>query len=84
MLRFTNFAAFLFLILILYCVNNEKTYDKMNIIDDFVKMINNIDKKSFNEKDLMKWCNPIVIKKKKLKVNYRYNVKEFLDETRLS
>ena len=41
-------------------------------------MINNIDKKSFNEKDLIKWCKPIFIGKKKLKVNYRYDVDKFL------
>lgn len=60
---------------------SETTY--FCLIDDFVEMINNIDKKSFNEKDLIKWCDPIIIKKKKLKVNYRYDVNNFLKETRL-
>lgn len=47
-------------------------------------MINNIDKKSFNEKDLFKWCNPIQIDKKKLKVNYRYNIEKFLEDVKES
>ena len=55
---------------------SEKTY--FCKIENFIEMINNIDKKSFNEKDLMKWCNPIFIGKKKLKVNYRYDVDKFL------
>jgi hypothetical protein len=41
-------------------------------------MINNLDKKSFNESDLLKFGNPIKIEKKKLKVNYRYDVEKFL------
>ena len=53
------------------------------MIEEFVNMVNNLDKKSFNEKDLFEWCNPIEIEKEKLKVNYRYNVKKFLDDTRL-
>ena len=46
-------------------------------------LINNLDKKSFNEVDLFEWCNPIEIDKKKLKVNWKYNVQQFLKETRL-
>lgn len=53
------------------------------LIDEFNEMINHITKKSFNEKDMLEWCNPIKIEKKKLKVNYRYNVELFLKETRL-
>jgi len=53
------------------------------MIEEFVTMIDNLDKKSFNEKDLYEWCNPIVIEKKKMKVNYRYSVEKFLKETRL-
>ena len=45
-------------------------------------MINNLDKKSFNEKDLSEWCNPIEIRKKKLKVNYRYDINDFIKNTR--
>ena len=53
------------------------------MIEEFVNMISHLDKKSFNEKDLFEWCNPIEIEKKKLKVNYKYNVQNFLNETRL-
>lgn len=50
-------------------------------IEEFIKMIEHLDKKSFNEKDLFKWCKPIEIEKKKMKVNYKYNVKKFCNET---
>ena len=60
---------------------SDKTYFCM--IEEFVNMVNNLDKKSFNEKDLYEWCNPIKIEKKKLKVNYRYNVEKFLHDTKL-
>ena len=60
---------------------SDKTYFCM--IEEFVNMANNLDKKSFNEKDLYEWCNPIEIEKKKLKVNYRYNVGKFLEDTQL-
>lgn len=53
-------------------------------IDEFIKMIDRIDKKSFNEKNLTEYCNPIVIEKKKLKVNYRYDVEKFLRDTGLN
>lgn len=55
---------------------SDKTY--FCNINDFLIMINNIDKKSFNEKDMFEWCNPIEIQKKKLKVNYRYDIDQFL------
>lgn len=51
-------------------------------ISDFINMINGLDKKSFNEKDLLKWCNPIEIEKKKLKVNYRYNINNLFEKVR--
>lgn len=57
---------------------SNKTYFCM--IEEFVNMTNNLDKKSFNEKDLNEWCNPIVIEKKKLKVNYRYDVEGFIQK----
>lgn len=60
---------------------SNKTYFCM--VEEFVNMTNNLDKKSFNEKDLNEWCNPIVIEKKKLKVNYRYDVEGFLQNTHL-
>ena len=47
-------------------------------IKEWDALINSIDKKSFNETDLLKFANPILIDKKKLKVNYRYNVEKFL------
>ena len=53
------------------------------IIEEFENMINHLDKKSFNEKDLFEWCNPVEIEKKKLKVNYRYNVEKFLHDTKI-
>lgn len=62
--------------------SSEKTYFCM--IDEFVKMITHLNKKSFNEEDLFEYCNPILITKKKLKVNYRYDVSKFLLETRLN
>lgn len=58
---------------------SDKTY--FCSIDDFIKMVNNIDKKSFNENDLLVWCSPYEIKKKKLKINYRYDVSDFLKNT---
>ena len=60
---------------------SNKTYFCM--IEEFVNMVNNLDKKSFNEKDLYEWCNPIEIEKKKLKVNYRYDICKFLKDTQL-
>lgn len=60
---------------------SEKTYFIM--IDEFIDMINHLDKKSFNENNLFEWCNPIEIQKKKLKVNWRYDIKQFVKDTRL-
>ena len=60
---------------------SDRTYFCM--IEEFVNMVNNLDKKSFNEKDLFEYCNPIEIEKKKLKVNYRYNICKFLKDTQL-
>ena len=58
---------------------SDKTY--FCSIGDFIYMINNLDKKSFNENDLFKWCTPFEIKKKKLKVNYRYDIEDFILNT---
>ena len=41
-------------------------------------MISNLDKKSFNENDLFKWCTPLEIQKRKLKVNYKYDINDFI------
>lgn len=60
---------------------SNKTYFCM--IEEFINMINILDKKSFNEKDLFEYCNPIIIDKKKMKVNYRYNIPLFFKETHL-
>ena len=60
---------------------SEKTYFIM--IEDFICMINNIEKKSFNESDLFEWCNPIEIKKKRMKVNWKYDIVQFLKDTKL-
>lgn len=48
-------------------------------IKDFDEMIESIQKKSFNEKDLLK-NNPIVIENIKKRTNYTYNVSKFLQE----
>lgn len=60
---------------------SEKTYFCM--IEEFANMIDKLDKKSFNEKDLLEWCNPIEIEKKKMKVNWKYNIEKFIKESRL-
>ena len=44
-------------------------------------LINSITKKSFNESDLLSYSHPILISKKKLKVNYRYDVDKFIQDT---
>lgn len=49
-------------------------------IDDWDSLVDSIDKKSFNENDLLKYTNPILIAKKKLKVNYRYDIQNFLND----
>ena len=59
---------------------SEKTY--FCEINEFIDMINNLNKKSFNEKDLYELCNPIEIEKKKLKINWKYNVEKFLNATK--
>lgn len=51
-------------------------------ISQWDDLINSIDKKSFNEKDLLTYASPILIQKRKLKVNYRYDVERFLEKTR--
>ena len=45
------------------------------------QLINSINKKSFNEQNLLDYSSPICIDKKKLKVNYRYNVVKFLHDS---
>lgn len=58
---------------------SDKTY--FYTIGNFISMISNLDKKSFNENDLFKWCTPLEIKKRKLKINYRYDIEDFIMNT---
>lgn len=48
-------------------------------IKDFNEIIRTTDKKSFNEKDLLK-NNHIVIENKKKRINYTYNISKFLED----
>lgn len=50
-------------------------------IKEWDSLINSIAKKSFNESDLLSYSHPLLISKKKLKVNYRYDVAKFLQDT---
>lgn len=47
-------------------------------INQWDDLINSITRKSFNESDLLSYSHPILISKKKLKVNYRYDVEKFI------
>lgn len=49
-------------------------------IDDYKILEQSITKKSFNEQDMLKHCSPILLKKRKLKVNYRYDMENLLVE----
>lgn len=49
-------------------------------IKEWDDLINSISKKSFNESDLISYSHPILISKKKLKVNYRYNIQRFIED----
>lgn len=51
-------------------------------IKDWDNLINSINKKSFNEDDLLKYTIPILIKKEKLRVNYRYNIDFFIKQVK--
>lgn len=48
-------------------------------IDDFMSMIDSIDKKSFNEADVIR-NGGYLIEQELLKVNYRFNIEKFLNE----
>ena len=50
-------------------------------IKEWDGLINSISKKSFSESDLIFYSHPILISKKKLKVNYRYDVDKFIQDT---
>lgn len=49
-------------------------------INQWDSLITSITKKSFNESDLLSYSHPLLISKKKLKVNYRYNIQRFIDD----
>lgn len=49
-------------------------------INDWDNLISHIEKKSFNEQDLLTYASPILIEKEKLKVNYRYDVELLLSK----
>lgn len=49
-------------------------------INDWDNLISHIEKKSFNEQDLIEYASPILIEKEKLKVNYRYDVELLLSK----
>jgi penicillin-binding protein-related factor A (putative recombinase) len=51
-------------------------------IDDFFDYTSTLDKKSINENDVLN-MNPILIEQTLKKVNYKYNVDKFLQETKL-
>ena len=57
--------------------NIERTY--FQNIWDFFEMIEVLEKKSFNEKDLLKY-SPIPIVGKKKRVNYSWDMEKFLNE----
>lgn len=50
-------------------------------IKEWDMLINSITKKSFNESDLLSYSHPLLISKKKLQVNYRYDVDKFIQDT---
>lgn len=49
-------------------------------INDFLKISNTIEKKSFNEQDMLKISSPILVEKKKLRTNYKYNIEKLLED----
>lgn len=57
--------------------NTEVTY--FQSICNFLNMVNVIDKKSFNEMDLLKF-NPVLMKGDKKRVNYTWDIDGFLKE----
>ena len=49
---------------------------------DFNKMVSEVNKKSFNKKDLINY-NAIYVESTCKKVNYKYNIKKFIKDTHL-
>lgn len=58
----------------------EHTY--FQSIADFLNMTNNIDKKSFNEANVLQY-NGVLIQQTLMRTNYRYNVKDLLDKIKI-
>lgn len=58
--------------------NTNRTY--FIEINSFLQMINSIDKKSFNEKDIAQGSGHLIEQTLK-RVHYTYNVEKFLQET---
>ena len=52
-------------------------------ICDFLNMIDKLNKKSFNETDLLKY-NPILINQHKKRTRYTYDIDKFLNDTKLN
>ena len=67
-----------------FLINFRNTSNDTYFIEicDFNKMISEVNKKSFNKKDLMNY-NAIYVESERKKVNYKYNVKKFITDTHL-
>ena len=61
----------------------KKFFDKTGTLTEGKPQVTEVYPINIGENDLLKYCNPILINKKKLKVNYRYDVNGFLNDTRL-
>ncbi len=49
-------------------------------IEQWDGLVNSISKKSFSESDILKYATPLLIEKKKLKVNYKYNIESLFQK----
>ncbi len=60
-------------------INFRKTEETYFLsIEDFHKLTDNMDKKSINRNDVAEYG--VLIEQRKLKTNYRYNLRKFFDE----
>ena len=66
-----------------YADTNAKYVNDFTGLNTKIDILKNENAVLKNENDLLKYFNPILINKKKLKVNYRYDVNGFLNDTRL-
>ena len=67
----------------LFCFRDEKNnceHCYFQRIEDFNNMVSQIDKKSFNEKDLMNIGSPIVVEGEQKRIRYNWNIESLLDE----